>query len=292
MNTEGERRHRKNRERRQLPTPRQQLTQKERQQLMQKQRRRKREKIRFFSYAFMVWLLFAFFFFQAGKRQGMRLAEERIAGESLTVFSEGEGENTIKRASINQVQENGDGSLILVNKTYALPEDYEVELVLLPDGINRSAKEAYEPLCEMLAAGRREGLQFEICSSYRDVSLQERLFNEDVGELMGRGYTYEAAYREVEKETMPPGHSEHSTGLAFDLVALDYQLLDEKQEDTEESRWLREHCAEYGFILRYPEGKEEITGINYESWHFRYVGKEAAEYIMGKGITLEEYLGV
>lgn len=142
----------------------------------------------------------------------------------------------------------------------------------------------------MLKAGIKEGLTFEICSSYRDMKRQKELFEEDVEALIRQGYSYQEAYDEVAKETMPPGCSEHSTGLAFDIVAFDYQMLDEKQANTDESIWLRKHCAEYGFILRYPEGKEDITGISYESWHFRYVGKEAAQYIMQEGITLEEYL--
>ena len=91
---------------------------------------------------------------------------------------------------------------------------------------------------------------------------------------------------------MPPGYSEHSTGLAFDIVSSGYHGLTLKQEKTRENKWLREHCAEYGFILRYHKDKEEITKIRYESWHFRYVGVEAAEYIMKNGITLEEYLEV
>ena len=180
--------------------------------------------------------------------------------------------------------------LILVNKEHRLPEEYEVELKTMYDKVNRAAKEAYGPLNDMLAAGRAEGLAFEICSSYRDVKVQERLFQEDVDALMQQGFTYEEAYAEVEKETMPPGHSEHSTGLAFDIVSLGYQLLDAGQENTAETQWLHEHCAEYGFILRYPKGKEEITQISYESWHYRYVGVEAATYIMEQGITLEEYL--
>ena len=77
---------------------------------------------------------------------------------------------------------------------------------------------------------------------------------------------------------------------SFDIVSLNYQLLDAKQAATPETLWLHEHCAEYGFILRYPKGKEEITEIDYESWHYRYVGVEAAAYIMEHGITLEEYL--
>ena len=180
--------------------------------------------------------------------------------------------------------------LILVNKEHKLPENYEVELKKLPDGTNRADEMAYDALTAMLKAGRKEGLAFEICSSYRSVKRQQELLDEDINALMRKGYTYKEAYNEVTKETMPPGYSEHATGLAFDIVALDYQMLDERQENTEESKWLRKHCAEYGFILRYPEDKEEITRISYESWHFRYVGEEAAAYIMERKMTLEEYL--
>ena len=180
--------------------------------------------------------------------------------------------------------------LILVNKDYKLPDDYEVELKKLPDGTNRASVDVYDALVAMLKAGRKEGLSFEICSSYRSVERQEELLDEDIDELRKKGYTYQEAYEEATKDTMPPGYSEHATGYAFDIVALDYQMLDSKQQNTEESIWLREHCAEYGFILRYPADKEEITKITYESWHFRYVGLEAAEYIMDNEITLEEYL--
>ena len=185
---------------------------------------------------------------------------------------------------------NQDPLLILVNKNNPLPEDYEVSLKTLPDGVNKAAVEAYQPLCDMLNAGRKEGLSFEICSSYRSVEKQEELFYEDLETLIRRGYSYEKAYKEVASETMPPGHSEHSTGLAFDIVSLNYQMLDANQTKTAESQWLQEHCDEYGFILRYPVGKEEITHINFESWHYRYVGKEIAAYIMENELTLEEYL--
>ncbi len=89
-----------------------------------------------------------------------------------------------------------------------------------------------------------------------------------------------------------PGYSEHATGLSLDITSEDYQNLDEKQADTAESKWLAENCYKYGFILRYPPEKADITGIIYEPWHYRYVGKEAAKEIKEKGITLEEYLGV
>lgn len=178
----------------------------------------------------------------------------------------------------------------LVNKNNKLPDNYEVVLKTLPDRTNKAAEEAYQPMCDMLKAARKDGMILEVCSSYRSVERQKELFEEDMRALVRRGYSYLDAYDEVARETMPPGYSEHSTGLAFDIVALDYQMLDQKQETTEENQWLREHCAEYGFILRYPKDKEDITGINYESWHFRYVGVEIAEYIMENGISLEEFL--
>ena len=87
-----------------------------------------------------------------------------------------------------------------------------------------------------------------------------------------------------------PGASEHQTGLAVDIVDINYQLLDEGQEDTAVQIWLMAHCAEYGFILRYPTDKSELTGVSYEPWHYRYVGTEAARAIMGGGLCLEEYL--
>ncbi|MBQ9991748.1 MAG: M15 family metallopeptidase [Lachnospiraceae bacterium] len=215
-----------------------------------------------------------------GREEGVSQFQIQFPDE-LEIFPD-EEENT----------EEDEEEIILVNRDNPLPEDYEVTLYTLPDGVNRAAEEAYAPLCQMLAEGRKEGLNFEICSSYRDMQRQQELFDEDVEELMKAGFSYEEAYEEAARETMLPGCSEHSTGLAFDIVALSYQLLDAGQEKTAENIWLQEHCAEYGFILRYPKGKEEITSINYESWHFRYVGVEAAMYMTENGLTLEEYLSM
>lgn len=96
---------------------------------------------------------------------------------------------------------------------------------------------------------------------------------------------------EAARWVAPPGTSEHQTGLALDIVSADYQLLDEKQAETPEQQWLMEHCWEYGFVLRYPTDKSAVTGIGYEPWHYRYVGKEAAREMVRRGVCLEEYLG-
>lgn len=156
--------------------------------------------------------------------------------------------------------------------------------------MNQASDIAYDAMVKMLKEGRKEGLQFEVCSSYRSVARQQELLEEDIADLVKKGYTYTDAYEEVTKETMPPGYSEHATGLAFDIVALSYQMLNAKQEKTAENKWLRAHCAEYGFILRYPKDKMDVTQISYESWHFRYVGTAAAGYIMENDLTLEEFM--
>ena len=101
--------------------------------------------------------------------------------------------------------------------------------------------------------------------------------------------TEDEAREETARWTMPPGCSEHETGLAVDIVATDNQRLDDTQEQTPETIWLHENCWRFGFILRYPAGKEDVTGIDYESWHYRYVGIEAARYLTEQQLTLDEF---
>ncbi len=186
---------------------------------------------------------------------------------------------------------SGVDPLVLVNKDHAFPEDCEVQLHWLNNGNCAVAEEMYEPLRKMLSDGTDAGGTFVVASGHRTREYQQELLEEDIQRaMMDQGLSWQEAYDQESRETMPPGHSEHETGLAVDIVSLDYQVLDRAQADTFENQWLFKHCSDYGFILRYPEGKEEITGIDYEPWHFRYVGKKAAKQIMRRGITLEEYL--
>jgi D-alanyl-D-alanine carboxypeptidase len=116
------------------------------------------------------------------------------------------------------------------------------------------------------------------------------LFQKKINRFMNKGYSYLEAYRLSSQAVTVPGSSEHEIGLALDIYSPDYKQLNSGFGDTEEGKWLAEHCAEYGFILRYPLGKEEITGIEFEPWHFRYVGKAAAKIITENEITLEEFV--
>jgi D-alanyl-D-alanine carboxypeptidase len=129
-----------------------------------------------------------------------------------------------------------------------------------------------------------------VCSSYRPHDKQVRLFKEQVAKNMKEGMTREEAEKEAGTVVAVPGTSEHEMGLAVDICDSENQLLDESQANTDTQKWLMDNCWDYGFILRYPVSKSEITGIIYEPWHYRYVGVEAAKEIQARGICLEEYL--
>lgn len=181
--------------------------------------------------------------------------------------------------------------LILVNKDNPLPEDYEVNVKWLNNGKQCVASEIYNDLRDMLTDGTNEGLIFVVSSGYRSEEYQSELLDEAIQVNMTmKEMDYDEAYSDAIMTLAPPGTSEHSTGLALDIVSLDYQNLDDNQQYTDENKWLRKNCYKYGFILRYPKEKEDITGIEYESWHFRYVGKSVAKYITKNNLTLEEYL--
>ena len=179
--------------------------------------------------------------------------------------------------------------LVLVNKEYELPASYEAGLRNICEGRLQAADILYEDLCAMLRDGGQAGFQYWIASAHRDRAYQQGLVDEDVEKYMSKGYSYEAALERTYEYTMPAGKSEHETGLALDILCSTNTIMDESQKYEPGNQWLVEHCHEYGFILRYPEDKESVTGIKYEPWHFRYVGREAAAYLKENGWTLEEF---
>lgn len=179
-------------------------------------------------------------------------------------------------------------NLMLVNVEHPLAEGYVPVLATIETRWEVDERIA-DAAVQMLADCREAGLSPMICSAFRSVEKQQELFDDRIDRNKAGGMEDNAAREAAAEIVAIPGTSEHHTGLALDIVSSEYQLLDEGQEDTPEYQWLREHCAEYGFILRYPPDKTEETGIIYEPWHFRYVGKEAAREIMEQGITLEQY---
>lgn len=182
-----------------------------------------------------------------------------------------------------------DWKLLLVNKQHTIPEDYEFTLGTIK-GSMRCDERIIEPLTQMFAAAKEDGVNLVVCSPYRDMARQEYLFERKIKSYLKTGMSYMDAYKKASITVTVPGASEHQVGLAVDIISDTYTSLDEGFANTPAGQWLKEHSWEYGFILRYPLGKEEITGIQYEPWHFRYVGVEAGEVITKEGITLEEFV--
>lgn len=183
--------------------------------------------------------------------------------------------------------------IMVVNPWNYLPEGYEPELKTLSKYCYTSKKvdaACYDALVKMLDDCKAAGNDPLVCSAYRTYADQEKLFNNKVDRVMNQGYDREEAERIAAMEVAIPGTSEHHLGLAVDIVSYGNQNLDSSQEKTSTQKWLMEHSWEYGFILRYPNGKTDSTGIIYEPWHYRYVGLELAAELHELDLTLEEYL--
>ena len=189
----------------------------------------------------------------------------------------------------NVVDKTTPWNLMVVNKWNSLDEDYETNLKELSNGHSVDER-CYDDLVSMIDDCRNAGLQPVICSSYRSYEKQEQLYNNKIEILIAQGYTKKQAVEEAGKSVALPGTSEHQMGLAVDIVDMNNQNLDESQESTDVQKWLMANSYKYGFILRYPNGKSSITGIIYEPWHYRYVGKEDAIKIYESGLCLEEYV--
>ena len=181
-----------------------------------------------------------------------------------------------------------DWRLILVNKQHSIPQDYEFPLGNITSSLQCDER-ILEDLLAMMQAAKEDGVNLIICSPYRDYNRQTYLFKKKITRYMNAGMSYMDAYKTASVTVTAPNASEHQIGLAIDFYSSTYMRLDEGFADTQAGKWLAENSYKYGFILRYPEGKEYITGIIYEPWHFRYVGVEAATVITEKGITLEEF---
>ena len=182
-----------------------------------------------------------------------------------------------------------DWELLLVNKNHKVPQGYTVELEEV-ENVHQVDKRIAESLKQMLSDARKEGLSPIICSSYRTNAKQQKLYNNKVKEYKRWGYSSEEAEELASYWVAIPGTGEHETGLAVDIVSRDYQILDEKQEQTDVQRWLIDNSYKYGFVLRYPTDKKDITMINYEPWHYRYVGIDNATYMKEHDMCLEEYI--
>lgn len=213
--------------------------------------------------------------------------------EVVEVVAEPMEENTIKELEVQPQKEIAsninDWNLILVNKDNPIPDNYKPEVTIVEENFKVDTR-IKDAALQMLTNARNQGLSPVICSAYREPDYQKMLFNKKVKEYKRQGYSQSIAEEQAALWVTIPGTSEHEIGLSLDIVSDEYQILDEKQESTDVQKWLMEHCYEYGFILRYPTNKKDITKINYEPWHYRYVGVENAMFMKEKGFCLEEYI--
>lgn len=169
-----------------------------------------------------------------------------------------------------------------------IPEDYQMTDTMV-DGagywLDERIAEDYQAMIE---AAQADEMQLKIISGYRSENVQQARYEEAVRQLVSGGMEREIAEEEAKKTALPGGCSEHNLGLAADLVARNRQAR-EVFNETPEYEWLQQHAAEYGFIERYPAGKEAVTGVEAKPWHWRYVGKELAQFLKEEGMTLDEY---
>ena len=189
-----------------------------------------------------------------------------------------------RECAIEAAYEPDKWNLILVNRDYCIPENYEVELVKLDNGGARVDRRILSDLQHMFDDMRQEGLDPVVGQGYRTNQEQKKLLFRRILEFQLKGHSRRRAAELAKEWVAEPGTSEHELGIAVDINSVsgghEYDIY----------CWLSENAHSYGFILRYPQGKQEITGIAYEPWHYRYVGTDAAEEIYDADITLEEYL--
>jgi len=216
----------------------------------------------------------------------------------LSVCSCGKGEPS--KPNVNQTQRPvitetaapvSTEELILVNCWRPISDSYAVDVKELPNG-QKVAAECYDDLMQMLEDCAAEGMDPEVCSGFRTIAFQQRLYENKVQRVMEEGHARQDAERIAATEVARPGTSEHHTGLAVDIIDADYPVLDDTQEQRPTQQWLMENSWRYGFVLRYPTGKTDITGIIYEPWHYRYVGEETAKLMEEQDLCLEEYLDI
>ena len=224
------------------------------------------------------------------ERSVLLLADEQRNQIRMSIEADRQMQESERRQlEADFLRRNKETLLMLVNPWNPLPEDYEPQLVFLGDGIYMDERAA-GPLTKMLEACLAAGYMSVPISGYRTQDYQQELFDNKVERLLRDGWPEKGVEEEAAKSVAVPGTSEHQLGLAMDILDVNNPNLDITQEWTNAQRWLMKHCTEYGFILRYPNGTTDLTGIIYEPWHYRYVGKETASAVSASGLVFEEYL--
>mgnify|MGYP001864325056 FL=1 len=222
----------------------------------------------------MIAVVMVYFF----KGQKKNLIETSYLQDNLQISNKDKFNNIAKAGEL-------DWKIRLVNEKNPLPEDFSVELANI-DNTRKFDKRAIKYLKEMLEDMKKQSItNIWIQSAYRNIEYQRVLYQKSINRYLKIGKSQEESEELTKKYINKPGTSEHNLGLA-----VDFNEVDEGFENTKAYKWLQENASIYGFILRYPKDKEEITGIEYEPWHWRYVGQEHAKKMNEESLCLEEYL--
>ena len=224
-------------------------------------------------------------------------ASETVSEAASTSTESAASESTASESKTESVSASvDDWRLVLVNPWHKLEGEMDIDLVLPPSGRNENRhmvdRRIVDDLEEMIAAAKADGVSLLIDYGYRSFAQSEALFEKQINRQLAANpsYTREQAEEAAKAWVAPPGTSDHHTGLALDIVTPDYQMLDDGFADTPAGQWMAKHSWEYGFVIRFPQGKTDITGIAYESWHLRYVGRDNAKIMYENNWCLEEYL--
>ena len=250
---------------------------------------------------FLVGLLLAMLFFTGcttdDDEPSNSQQEETASTFSEESLSSSEAEEAKAKVIVTPAASSADWNLVLVNRENPLPAEIAMEFYLTESGYRIDSR-IQEPYLKLMEAGKAAGMDFTMISGYRSIEQQQANYDVNYQNYLASGLSEAEARAKTEEYIALPNASEHSTGLAVDITstALANQegnsgLLPDL-ENYPEGLWLKENAPKFGFILRYPKTKETVTGINFEPWHFRYVGVENALYMTEQNLTLEEYVAI
>lgn len=227
-------------------------------------------------------------------------------GISLTACSENiiknntemhiDKKEAIDKKEVLPISNLNDWRIILVNRDHILSNELSIQLTNITENAHPNMKIAERisrDYQDMVAAAKADGINLYLRSSHRTIKLQQTYYDSTFKLYKSQGLSDKDAKTKVLEYIQYPGASEHHTGLALDIISVEWENtvkdLTDRFDTTDAFKWLDKHAVDYGFIMRYPKGKENVTGIKYEPWHYRYVGKDVAIYLKEKDLTLEEY---
>lgn len=220
-------------------------------------------------------------------------ASEPNSEFSSVSVSESTSSSSLSESADGPSGNKNDWNLILINKTHPISENYSIPLIAY-DNNNKINKRIKSSLDEMNQDAKSQGINLFLRSAFRTYATQKSYYDSQYNAYIKAGLSSEEAAKKTAELTAPPGCSEHQTGLALDIISVEWQnaggILSAAFEGTDAFRWLNNNAYRYGFVLRYMKDKTTITGYSYEPWHYRYVGTQAAQYMKDHNLCLEEYL--